>query len=113
MNFLRKRKKYWAILLQVVIAFFLFFSSYSESGNQQVKTHSKTLLCVGPGATVVVRNTSEQSIPSLSFVKNFSQQEIWHYVATVHSSELLTNSALLISTRIFNPFYVVTTIHAP
>ncbi len=62
---------------------------------------------------VVVRNSSEQSIPALSFLKNFSLQEIWHYAATVHSSELFTNSALLISTRIFNPFYVVTTIHAP
>jgi len=113
MNLLRRRKKYWAILFQVVIAFFLFYSSYSEPGNQQGKTHSKTLLCVSPGETVVVRNPSEQTIPALSFIKNFNLKEIWHFVATVHSSELFTNSALLISTRIFNPFYVVTTIHAP
>jgi hypothetical protein len=113
MNILRRRKKYWAILFQVVIVFSVFFSAYSEAGTQHAKSHSNTLLCVSPGTSLVVRETSEQSTLSLSFVKNFSLLEIWHYAAIVHSLELFTNSALQISTRIFNPFYILTTIHAP
>ncbi|HRG78832.1 MAG TPA: hypothetical protein PL167_04440 [Cyclobacteriaceae bacterium] len=105
-------KKHVAFLFQVVIVFLILFTAYSEAV-PQVKSHSKTLLCVGPGASLVVRETSEQTASTLSFLKFFGLQEIWRYAASVHTFELFTNSALQISTRIFNPFYILTTIHAP
>jgi len=62
---------------------------------------------------MVVRETSEQIASTLSFLKFFGLQEIWRNAVSVHTSQLFTNAALQISTRIFNPFYKLTTIHAP
>jgi hypothetical protein len=111
MNFLRSIRIYVAFLFQVAIIF-LILSTASEAA-PQAKSQSKTLLCVSPGASMVVRETSEQIASTLSFLKFLGLQEIWRNAVSVHTSQLFTNAALQISTRIFNPFYILTTIHAP
>ena len=112
MNFIRNVKIHVAFLFQVAIVFLILFTTYSEVA-PQVKSPSKTLLCVSPGASVVVREISEQTASTIAFLKIFGLQENWRFADSVHTSELFTNSALLISTGIFNPFYILTTIHAP
>jgi len=114
MDFWQRKRKLWAALFQVVIVFFVF-SAHSGSGYQpEYKSQSKTLLCASPGNSVVVRETTE---PITSFATFFpvhlSIEQIWRAVAWFHTSELLTNTALQISNRSFNVFYVTTTIHAP
>lgn len=115
MTFLQKRKILWAHLFQMVIVFFILFSAYTETGSQlPVKTNSKTLLCIGSGSPVVLRESSEQLSPSLSFFKHHNLLEkIWLCVKRVHASELFTNVALRVSNRFYNNFYVIITIHAP
>ncbi len=105
----------WAALFQSVFLFFILFSAYSEAGNPiRVKTNSKKLLCISPGSSVLVREASEQLSVSLSFIKNHSiLEKIWLCAEWVHSSELMTNTSLQISSRVYNTFYVITTIHAP
>jgi len=113
MSFLRNSKKVWALLFQGVIAFFILFSSYSEASPQPAKSHSKVVLCVSPGATVVVRETSEQSTSVLSFFQKDLLQEIWLFAEGIYTTALITNEALKVSARIYNPFYLLPTIHAP
>ncbi len=115
MEFIQKKKILWAALFQSVFVFFILFSAYSEAGNPiRVKTDSRTILCISTGSSVVVREASEQLATSLSFVKDHSLLEkIWQYAEWNHSSELFTNTALQISNRVYNTFYILITIHAP
>lgn len=113
MNFLRSNKNAWTILFKGIIAFFILFSTYSAHGPQQNKAQTKTLFCVSSGATVVVREASVQSIPSLSFFQKDLLQETWWYVEGIYAAEIFTNAALKVSARIYNPFYLLPTIHAP
>lgn len=113
MNFLRSNKNAWAILFQGIIVFFILFSTHSAPGPQQDKAQTKTLFCVSPGAPLVVREASVQSIPSLSFFQKDLFQETWWYAEEIYAAELFANAALKVSARIYNPFYLLPTIHAP
>jgi len=113
MNFLRRSKNAWALLFQGIIASFILFSTYSNSSPQPDKSHTKVLLCVSPVSTVVVREASVQTSPSLSFFQKDLLQAIWFYAEGFYAAALFTNTALKISTSIYNPFYLVPTIHAP
>jgi len=112
-NFLRRSKNAWAFLFQGIIAFFILFSTYSTPGPQSGKSHTKVLLCVSPGSTVVVREASVQSTPAMSFFQKDLLQEIWFYAKGFYATALSTNTALKVSARIYNPFYLLPTIHAP
>jgi len=113
MNFLRRSKNASALLFQGIIAFFILFSTYSGSGPQPDKSHTKVLLCVSSGSTVVVREASVQTSPSLSFFQKDLLQEIWFYAEGYYAAALFNNTALKVSARIYNPFYLLPTIHAP
>lgn len=115
MRFMQKRKILLAHLFQVVILFFILFSAYAETNyNTLAKKHSKTLLCASHGISVTVREASEQLSISASFIKNhIILEKIWLCVETVRSSELFTNTALQVSNRFYNTFYVLITINAP
>jgi hypothetical protein len=112
-NFLRRSKNAWALLFQGIIAFFILFSTYSTPGPQSGKSHTKVLLCVSPGSTVVVREASVQSTPVLSFFQKDLLQEIWFHAEGFYTAALLTNAALKVSSGIYNSFYLLPTIHAP
>jgi len=115
MKFMQKRRIELAHLFQVVILFFILFSSYVETNhNALTKNHSKTLLCPSHGISVTVREASEQLSIAPSFIKNhILLEKIWLCVEAVRSSELFTNTALQVSSRFYNTFYVLITIHAP
>jgi len=115
MGFLQKRRIQITVLFQSVFLFFLLFAAWSAaSAPIQIKTDSKTLLCISPGSSVAVREASEQITSSLSLTNDHNLQEkIWRFAEGVQSSALSTNTALTISNRVYNPFYVITTIHAP
>jgi hypothetical protein len=113
MNFLRRSKNAWALLFQGIIAFFILFSTYTGSSPQPDKSHTKVLLCVSPASTVVVREASVQTSPSLSFFQKDLLQETWWYAEGIYAAAIFTNAALKVSGRIYNPFYLLPTIHAP
>lgn len=115
MTFIQKRRILWAGLFQSVFVFFILFTAYSEANSAiRIKSDSKTLLCISSGSSVVVREASEQASASLSLIKDHSQLEkTWLCAEWVRSSVLFTNTALEISNRVYNTFYIVTTIHAP
>jgi len=115
MTFIQKRRILWAGLFQSVFVFFILFGAYSEANAPaHVKTDSKALLCISSGSSVVVREASEQVSASPSLFKDHSQLEkTWLCAEWIRSSVLFTNTALRISSRVYNNFYIVTTIHAP
>jgi hypothetical protein len=114
MKFIQKRRIELAHLFQMVILFFILFSSYVETNHTTLtKDHSKTLLCASHGISVTVREASEQ-LSIAPFIKNhILLEKIWLCVEAVRSSELFTNTALQVSSRFYNTFYVLITIHAP
>lgn len=115
MKFIQKRRILLAHLFQVVIIFFTLFSAYAEANHTTLaKNNSKTLLCTSPGISINIREASEQLSSSPSFIDSHGTLEkIWLCVEAVRSSELLTNTALQVSNRLYNTFYVLITIHAP
>jgi hypothetical protein len=113
MAFLRRSKNAWALLFQGIIAFFILFSTYLGSSPQPEKSHTKVLLCVSPASTIVVREAAVQATPSLSFFQKELLQEVWFYAQGFYATVLFTNAALRVSARIYNPFYLLPTIHAP
>jgi hypothetical protein len=115
MTFLQNRRILWAGLFQSVFVFFILFAAYSESiAPIRVKTDSKTLLCISSGSSVVVREASEHISAPLSLLNHHGLLEkSWLCAEWIRSSAWFTNTALRISSRIYNTFYFVTTIHAP
>jgi hypothetical protein len=115
MSVLEKNRIHLAILFQAVFLFFLLFPAYTEARDTQHRNdHSKALLCVSPGNSIAVRETSEQLSSGLSPIKNNSiLTNEWLWAAWTKLLELVTNPALQISNRIYNPFYLLPTIHAP
>jgi hypothetical protein len=104
-----------AILLQSVFLFFILSPAFNEVNQPSLHdTHSKPLLCISPGNSVVVREISEQLSTGLCLIKDNSIFEnVWLCAERVKLLELFTNPALLVPNRIYNTFYVLTTIHAP
>ncbi len=115
MGFLQKRRFQITVLFQLVFVFFILLTAWSSaSAPIQIKTNSKTLLCISSGTSLVVREAFEHSPSSLSLTNDDSLQEkTWRFVEWIQSSALLTNAALRISNRVYNTFYIVITIHAP
>ncbi len=115
MKFIQKRRILLAYLFQVVILFFFLFFAYAEPNHTTLtKNHSRTMLSASHGISVTVREASEQLSITPSFIKNHILiEEIWLCAEAVRSSELFTNTALQVSNRFYNTFYVLITIHAP
>lgn len=115
MRLLEKRRIPLAILFQSVFLFFILFSAFNEVNKASHQyAHSKSLLCISPGNPVVVRETSEQLSTGLSLIKDNSILEnVWLCAERIKLLELFTNPALQVPNRIFNTFYILTTIHAP
>jgi hypothetical protein len=115
MTFIQKRRILWAGLFQSVFVFFILFTAYSEANAPiRVKSNSKTFICISSGSSVVVREAAKQVSASLSVFKDHSLLEkTWLCAEWIRSSVLFTNTALRISNRVYNTFYIVTTIHAP
>ncbi len=104
-----------AILFQAVFLFFILFSSFNEVNKvSNDNSHSKALLCINPGNSIVVRETSEQFSTGLSLIKDNSILENgWLFAEQIKLLELFNNPALQVPNRIYNTFYILTTIHAP
>jgi len=115
MTSLQKRRIWFAHLFQMVILFFVLFPVYVEANHPlRFPSDSKPLLCVRSASAIVVGEASEPLSATLSFIKlPGTLEKIWLCAERVYASELLTNTALHISNRVYNIFYILITIHAP
>jgi hypothetical protein len=115
MSRLEKNRIPLAILCQAVFLVFLLFPAYSEARDSLHRNeHSKAWLCVSTGNSITARETSEQLTSGLSPIKaNYILPNEWLWVVWTKCLELVNNPALQISNRMYNPFYLLPTIHAP
>lgn len=115
MRLLAKRRIPLAILFQSVFLFFILFSAFNEVNKaSHHDAHAKALLCISPGNSVVVRETSEHLSAGHSLIKDTSiLEDVWVFAERIKLLELFTNPALQVPNRMYNIFYVLTTIHAP
>jgi hypothetical protein len=115
MRLLAKRRIPLAILFQSVFLFFVLFSALNEINKaSHHDAHSKALLCISPGNSVVVRETSEHLSSGHTLIKDNSiLEQVWLCAKRIKVLELFTNPALQVPNRIYNIFYILTTIHAP
>jgi hypothetical protein len=114
MQFSKLNRNFIAVLFQGIFICYTLFTVFNENHYPvRSKENSKTLFCLNTSSSTVVRVASEQSASSISFIEHFNFEKLWLCAELFQSTELIKNVGLHISSRAFNTFYILTTIHAP
>jgi len=114
MQFSGWSRNFIATLFQGIIICYTLFTVFNENYYPvRAKENSKALFCLNTNSASVVRVASEQTASSISFIEHYNFEKLWLCAELFQSTELLKNVGLHISSRAFNTFYILTTIHAP
>lgn len=110
-----KSIKVAGLLFQALAILLILFNTppdYSYSKNYS--TSDTVLLCLAPSPVVANREANTSISFSFSPVQvNFLLEKNWRLTALLHTSELLTRSALEVPSALYNVYYQILRIHAP
>jgi hypothetical protein len=109
-----KQIKVVGALFQALAILLILFNAppaYSYAKNNSTNT---TLLCLAPSPVMASREANTSVPFSFSPIQvNFLLEKNWRLTTLLHTSELLTRSALKVPSAIYNVYYRVPRIHAP
>lgn len=103
-----------SLIQALAILLILFNSPPAHSYSKNTSAEDTVLLCLAPSPVVASREANA-SIPfSFSPIQvNFLLEKNWRLTVLLHSSELLTRSALEVPSALYNVYYHILRIHAP
>jgi hypothetical protein len=115
MNQSNNKRQMGGILLEVLMLSFLFAYSWTDLNGHERRSTEELTISVSPADQLVFRDSDSSSELIFSAVsKTFIVcGKILNLDFDLLGLELSTNSALLVSRSLYNPFYTTTFIGAP